>query len=259
VIEHWNGASWAVQRDAIPVGSAFSGLSSVSCSSARECTAVGADDGTTAAGEPRVVGERWNGQRWSLQKMPMPPDDGGYGYVTLNGAACPSRSVCVAVGSDVISQFCSWSPYTNAVAEAWNGRKWRLASVDSSRSASDTWLDSVSCSSSTSCLAIGGYDFGDGCDYGGPCTTKPLVERWNGVRWGVDQGPQPESAKAIALAGVSCVRLICTVVGSVRPSRDGALFAAQTAGAGWSITSLPEPRAVPLCQRPARRSPSRNQ
>ena len=61
LIERWNGHSW--KREPGPASVKKGYLSSISCTSASACTAVGAK----SAG-PLIV--RWNGKHWTLQKAP---------------------------------------------------------------------------------------------------------------------------------------------------------------------------------------------
>ena len=189
---------------------------------------------------PRLVAERWTGKRWSLQRMPIPPGGEGYDNVSMRRCVLPVARHLRCGGLGHRSPPCSCAQTTSAVIEVWNGRKWRVASAGLLRSASDTWLDRVACSSASSCLAVGGYDFGSGCDYDGPCTTKPLVARWTKGRWTVDQAPRPGSGKGVTLAGVSCAGHVCIVVGSFPRGAHRALFAAQAAGGGWAIASIPQ-------------------
>lgn len=65
--ERWNGQQWAVQSTPSPAGVS---LASVSCESARRCTAVG--DVTTGGGQVTLA-ERWNGTTWAIQPTPGNP------------------------------------------------------------------------------------------------------------------------------------------------------------------------------------------
>jgi hypothetical protein len=83
--ERWDGTGWSLQRTP-SAGSTT--LSSVSCTSNRACTAVGAVD----TGLPLV--ERWNGTRWSLQRTPN-----ALSGAALQAVSCTSRAICTAVGN----------------------------------------------------------------------------------------------------------------------------------------------------------------
>jgi hypothetical protein len=87
--ERWNGKAWKAQRAATPAGATASGLTSVSCTSADECTASAFDASTALA-------ERWNGKTWAVQDIAAPP---GSQSANLGSIACNSPAACMAVGS----------------------------------------------------------------------------------------------------------------------------------------------------------------
>jgi hypothetical protein len=96
-------------------------------------------------------------------------------------------------------------------------------------------------------MAVGSYDLGPGCTYGGsPCTTRPLAERWNGVRWSLQRFSVPLDSE---LRSVSCVsRDACTAVGT-SSSKDGGpvgrrMLVETWNGSTWSIQPAPTPRGV---------------
>lgn len=68
--EHWDGASWSVQRTPNPRGAAYSYLVGVSCASQKSCTSVGAV--REPGGQEVVLAEHWNGASWSIQPVPSP-------------------------------------------------------------------------------------------------------------------------------------------------------------------------------------------
>lgn len=66
--ESWNGVSWSIRRTLVPSGSAEdSKLVSVSCPRSSSCIAVGYFIGS--GGRYHPLAERWNGKRWSIQKV----------------------------------------------------------------------------------------------------------------------------------------------------------------------------------------------
>jgi hypothetical protein len=72
-------------------------------------------------------------------------------------------------------------------------------------------LVGVECVSRTNCVAVGGYGAA-GFDY--VSEDRPLIERWNGVRWSLDLGPVAWKHRLSALAGVSCNPGGCVAVGT---------------------------------------------
>ena len=69
------------------------------------------------------------------------------------------------------------------LAEAWNGTKWRILNTKTPLGSTGDVLRGVSCSSSTSCMAVG--------DYIGPSTFLTLAEVWNGTKWAIKKTPNP--------------------------------------------------------------------
>ena len=84
-----------------PRGADFADVHAVSCSSERQCMAVGFADypvpcESDCGDFSRVLVERWNGKRWSLQRVSTPA---GKPSSSLSSVSCTSRRACVAVGS----------------------------------------------------------------------------------------------------------------------------------------------------------------
>jgi hypothetical protein len=184
-------ASWKVQ--AIP-RAVKAGLSAVSCSSARACTAVGGH-----------LALRSNGMRWSVERTAKP---GASVDWTFSGVSCPSRTTCIAVGS-------SGGDYPSALAERWDGSRWHVIPVPTPGGAQDSFLSAVSCTSASACTAVGEYDPADG-----PYSLA-LVERWNGSTWSMQPTPvqpapvQPTPQSASVLYAVTCTsQTLCTAVGA---------------------------------------------
>ena len=181
--ERWNGRSWSTEQ--VPTRRAGSppptpivaGLTSVSCIGASDCIAVGTSDSEG----PLIV--QWNGKQWSLQRPAADTD------LPLDSVSCGSRSMCVAVAT---ATDCGSSCSTSTEVERWNGRRWSLREPPVPRRWADYALNEVACRSASYCLAIGYYEVGQGCSYGGACTQTPLIERWT-ARPGTRR-PRPGSA-----------------------------------------------------------------
>jgi hypothetical protein len=77
--ERWNGSRWTLAGVLRPGASAL--LDSVSCSSASQCTAVGAYALTNTT---LPLAERWTAGRWRKQHTP--------GTGSLFGVSCPASS-----------------------------------------------------------------------------------------------------------------------------------------------------------------------
>lgn len=140
--EHWNGTAWTVVNLPAPADDDYGDLSSIACSSASSCLAVGQveiviDHGVEYAGG---IFERWNGSDWTYSYHGPQPKERG---VDFAGVDCPSTQSCDAVGS----------LYAGPLIQTWNGKTWaRAATPTGIRSAI---LGSVSCSSVGACTAVG--------------------------------------------------------------------------------------------------------
>jgi hypothetical protein len=210
--ERWNGTRWILQAAPSPGGARYAELASVSCTSARACTAVGYWD---SAHQELTLAERWNGARWTVQPTPNPA--GAVYGSDLRGVSCATARACTAVG------YYFGKVNSVAFAEAWDGTRWRLQAVPNP--ATHGQLLGVSCTAPRACTAVG--------DYG--------AERWNGTSWRFQPVPAPAGAQGARLSGVSCTaRTACTAVGSYFSSTGSPLTLAERwDGKAWTIQPTP--------------------
>ena len=266
--EHWNGTGWTRQATPKPAAGGATSLSSVSCTSASSCTAVGFNGG--------FVPEHWDGTRWAIQ--PSVPADvpsavsctsstactavarGGNGSealrwngtgwviqhtfawpVRLYGVACTSASSCTAVGQRASL------PRGGQVtlAERWNGVRWASQPTSDNPTAPRyNLLTGVSCGSAAACVAVGGLALGDPDSF--------LTEVRTGGSWTIRPAGYPADAMAGALSAVSCVSATaCIAVGSYQAHtpRSGVYGATRLVSERWNGTSwtvLPSRPFLPL-------------
>lgn len=163
------------------------------------------------------------GSAWSLQSTALPSVSQG----SLFADACSSPTSCIAVGT-----FEDASGTQVPLAEKWNGTTWSVQSAPSPAGATDSELHAISCSSATSCLAVG---FSGG---------QALAEGWNGTTWTIQ--PTPTPAGGSDLEGVSCSAANdCTAVGA-QGSRIGTVTLAESwDGTTWTIETTVNPRGAP--------------
>lgn len=182
-------AGWSIQSVPRPSRPADVYLTGVSCTSTRDCVAVGdANVVATDADTPFV--EHWDGTTWSIERTPTLPSADGGG--ALQGVSCASSSACMAVGSV--------GPQDGLLAERWNGSTWSLQRPPDPF---DAWvLKGVSCASSTECVAVGAGEV-------------PVADRWDGRRWSAQNTHFDPQATASGLLSVSCPsRTTCDAVGA---------------------------------------------
>jgi hypothetical protein len=155
--ERWDGRRWRMQRLPIPAGASdlHITIGTVSCTSAAACTAIGKYGAPFEDITP--FAERWNGRRWTVQRIPSPA---GVSEAVLNAVSCTAARTCTAVGNTVIR---STGLRGRMLAEQWNGVRWTIQRTPNPPRAQEPGLSSVSCTSAAACTAIGHYtDTGGG-------------------------------------------------------------------------------------------------
>jgi hypothetical protein len=192
-------------------------LSSVFCTSADNCLAVGSVD---FKGAVRNVVEHWNGQKWAPVTAPNPAGLASDDRSELVAVRCASAASCWAVGS----YESSGAPTLNQILH-WNGRKWQLTPAPSPAGTSKiafSSLSDVSCVSAADCWAVGR----DGQNAeNSPKLNEAL--HWNGTRWRLVKVPNPGGTSGVRLNGLTSVRCASTAdcwaagsAGSIRPDSE---------------------------------------
>jgi hypothetical protein len=207
------------------------GLFGVSCPAAARCMTVGSRTAGTGA---RAIAVEWLAGRWRSRPVPV-PKRASSSY--LNEVSCGGDSHCAAVGSSV-----SRAHGTAALAEVWDGRRWRLAALAIPATARASELLDVSCAAAASCFAVGDYTVGSGA-------SRPLSEHWNGSRWRLLTTPEPAGTASAVLDGISCRAARCLAVGFAQNSPDpfqAAGLAQEWTGHGWRILAFPDPGGAAL-------------
>lgn len=211
--EFWNGASWQIQTAITPPGAIDSELDSVSCTSAKACTAAGEKTASSARTVP--LAERWNGVKWRIQSTPSPAKALSVGFTSVS---CTAAKRCVAVGDS------SKGSQDSALAELWNGAKWTTQKTPDLPSGNDSQLNSVSCTSASACMAGG----------------TGMAERWNGKKWTLQKIANPHGGTPTTLFGISCVRAgVCYGVGSFFADGVETRTAQFWNGSTWSNEAVP--------------------
>ncbi len=185
---------WKLQVTPTPAGARRSSLDGVSCPSAFACTAVGSY--INASGTEMTLAERRSQRAWSVMPTPNPEDATAS---RLERVSCASRSACIAVGYFVSAGA------TIALAERWDGSAWTILSVPTPAGARWSRLSGISCTSVSTCTAVGYYSTSSA---GGT-----LAERWDGVSWTIRPAPI-SSGGGGDLTAVSCPSATqCNAVG----------------------------------------------
>ena len=134
--------------------------------------------------------------KWSIQTAaepasPAPPN----AVAEFGGISCTSVAHCIAVGSPPAAGGYTYpgGDYAGVVAEQESGAGWVMLSTPTppgvyyfglfGLGAADG-LEAVSCTSPTSCMAVGSADISSS-------SAEQLIERWNGVSWAIQPTPTP--------------------------------------------------------------------
>ena len=229
-------------------------ISSSSCPAVNGCVSVGGyhDTGTL----PWGVIETQNGTSWTETQAPEPSNAGtggnqGFWFGSQNcgnsqpcrAVSCPSAGFCVAVGE--FSDSAGFDqPVVDTLANgAWTSAQGALpsdAATDSTTVNPDAWLYSVSCSSSTSCVAVGTYrNTSD--------NVNGFVATLSGTTWSAQAAPLPSNANTTGsvLVAVSCPSAtFCVGAGSYPDDTAGNPsngWLVVDANGTWTGTTAPQP------------------
>jgi hypothetical protein len=223
--EVWNGASWRILAVPDPAGSAASSLTSVSCTSATRCMAVG-DHGTA------TFAEAWNGASWQILTTPALASS------SLTSVSCTSAG-CMAVG---YAAAVNWLQGQLPVAEHWNGGSWQILPTPDPDPGQINSFRSVSCSSASRCMAVGGSEVNQGA---GPLPS--FAEAWNGSNWQPVKAANPPTGRR-QLTAVSCTAAAaCMAVGNstgIEAVKGSGPYAEAWNGTSWQLLTVPGPASL---------------
>jgi hypothetical protein len=219
-----NGHTWRIQATPSPADGG--NLIGVSCPSRSSCLAVGGHSNPFTEIPPGTLAERWNGTTWRIQPTPNPPGGGWF----LGAVSCTSPTACTAVGGRLAPP----GKPTGTLAERWDGHTWSIQSTPNPPGHGVKLLNSVACTSRSSCMAVGNeFDPVTGESLG------TLAERWNGRTWRIVPTFKPAPAGPNAgLNGVACTSAsACTAVGNQTLART---LAERWNGRTWEVQATPK-------------------
>jgi hypothetical protein len=238
---HFDGRRLSA-RPAPPFGPQInSDLESLACTSARFCMAVGDRGGLPA------TADRWNGNRWSVTPVPVHVPASSmhakFGLSGLISVACPSSSMCLAVGG--------WYAFDShrlaaqgQIVVRWNGTRWSTVTVPVKHAV----LLSVACASTDDCVAFGGHV---ASHLRG--VVRPISMRLHDGHWSPLAFRTPRGVTKLDPNSVSCPAAgACVAVGSAlraamvagkRRRLERALVLRQR-GNSWIARTLPAARSV---------------
>lgn len=164
-------------------------------------------------------------------RQPPPPYRPTQPKECSNGVSCVSATNCEAVG---YYAFLSGPPLP--LIEQWNGSTWSVQPTWPPDGTFGTFVNGVSCTASSACLAVGYTIFGGGL-------TDAFAERWDGSVWSFELPANRSSSNV--LDGVSCTSASsCMAVGEyVDPVTGNPMTLAEfsSAPARWTLQVTPSP------------------
>ncbi len=206
LIEHWNGRAWSVESSPDPDPGGANYLSSVSCSSANSCWAVGDERASSA------LVMHWNGTSWTRVSSPA--------RKSLAAISCEWLSACFAVGE------------TGGTLRLVSG-VWHTVTPLQPSSTTPQFFSAVSCSGPESCWSVGFRYEGNGIQ----ALESAAAESWNGTSWAAATVQVPVGVLEF-FSDVACVAgQNCVAIGEYETSRSGnpfRFFADQTIAIGSS-------------------------
>jgi hypothetical protein len=227
--ESWNGSTWS-QVATPALANSGASLNGVSCTSPSSCMAVG-NEGTPKNPTLFTLAESWNGTAWRFLTTPPPLTPGG---TALSTVSCASPSTCMAAG---YYGFSNGFGTSLTLSEQWNGTAWQRR--DTPTPGNSGVLAGVSCTSATSCKAVGSHAVATGNP--GNAT---LAEQWGGKHWKAQPTPNPAGAGAAGFDAVSCTSAsTCMATGASLDQTGENQFTLAEAwnGTNWSLLHTPSP------------------
>ena len=208
LVESSSGSAYAVVASPDALVEELNWLTAVSCTSAWSCTAAGTYE-DYFSGNLHALIESWNGTEWMIANNSDAPAHDR----TLKGISCIGTGFCATVGEDESKPGTFSSSMTFIEMES--GGTWSDVSSPNGGTAGNL-LSGVSCTSTTSCTAVGSYVNAAG-------TTQTLVEEWDGNAWSIVPSPSPDAGDS--LQAVACVSTTsCVAVGSVDETWNGSAW-----------------------------------
>lgn len=213
----WDGSTWSQLDAGLPAGASRAWLSGIDCMTEQICLAVGTQ--TTGDAHATLVAQI-DGSSVTYGDAVSPQHGAAFRAVS-----CTAATACTAVGESEDAHFAD-----GTLVETWDGTTWSVVASPNAKGLEND-LDSVSCTSSTSCLAVGQttpYNKG-----------RTLAEHWNGTTWRLSPAPNGAGDGYTSFAGVSCVsRSDCVAVGErYMYTEPGQSFTARWHDGQWMVLS----------------------
>ncbi len=196
----------------------------ITCLSTSDCIVAGdLEDQDVYPETSRALIWNWDGKAWASQTT------GTSGDGALVGTACASPTQCWAVGAQYVGKGLAT---TEGLMEHYDGKSWSPASLPG---ATGVALNSVSCTSTSDCVAVGNLQTATHAAHA-------LAYGWDGKTWSQLPALSPPGALWTVLQGTDCFAPNdCIAVGDADNSLKGSgyFFSERFNGSSWSLISMP--------------------
>jgi hypothetical protein len=193
----------------LAVGASFGGggsLNAVSCASSTKCVAVGSDKAS------RLLVLSGNPASWGSSDLKSIELNGAQSAMSdLTSVACASMTSCIAVGSEgksplaLVGDPSSWGPGQAFSVDIPAPATDAIGGYSPGGVDTDGSFSSVSCSSATECLAVGGDESGD-----------PIFIQGNPAKCAgqsVERPVEESSFNMASFGATECIGSVCYVAG----------------------------------------------
>lgn len=220
-IDTLSGGSWSSIQTPVPSDASAdpsSNLQAVGCFSATACSAAGTYVSSIEAGLLVSL----SGATWSAVNAPMPADAAANPLPAFFGVSCPSAGGCVAVGNYTAANTFSENLLATQSGSAWAATTGPVppdAVTGGGGKTPSAGLNSVDCSTTQWCVAVGNYVSTSAAQY------VPEIDTFSNGTWASQAGPGLAQGDNVGNLGyVSCSWPgSCMATGDV--SSDGGIFA----------------------------------
>jgi hypothetical protein len=221
---HSDGA-WTAVTPPVPAGGSYGDLNDVFCTSAHTCVAVGDYDNASGRREP--LSDTYSDGVWTATTPPLPA--GGY-HSELTDVSCTATNTCVAVGD-----YDNSSGDGEPLVDTYSHGAWTAASPPVPAGGSYGYLNSVFCTTTGTCIAVGDYSNSSG--------GVPLAETYSHGAWTAASPPAPAGSNDSYLSDVSCTAAgTCVAVGSYDNTNPvGDPMVDTYSDGAWTLTTPPVP------------------
>lgn len=165
--------SWRAVATAATTTDPVNMLNTVDCATASSCMAVGVAQhnavfSADGSGAGRPLAQLWNGRSWRALHPTTPAGTYSSG---LNGVACPSTSLCIAVGYQRKTAGADNRP----LVETWRNGVWTVSPAPSTGAYPGGVLMAISCPTATGCT-LAGLVFSNSAEV--PMTAASVTGGW---------------------------------------------------------------------------------